>query len=790
MASLPTLLVNGNSVNGPRNWTSQSYLDIDEGISAADAALISGANKTNNNDTSFLLANMPTDFGSMDTTLAWNIRWARTTTDDLSGLQIRIVDETTGSVILAAADAAGTFQTVLSNAATAGPATTGATTFTYVNTGASKTQWDDARVELRQTYAVSMAADASVWTSVDSLEFTGTYTVAAAGNTYTRTIGGTALTDSFTDTNGAAWSTSLWTDMSTADTGATASTDIQSNAGRLHVAVGGAATTAKARANSLSITDAESVFKFQVGHGSVIRFWLRTGSTATGRSADAGYCLNVDEASQAANLRRSNGSGSGATTQIGTGTTKTYSTNWWWARLQATGTTIRYRIWQDGTSEPSSWDESVTDSTYASAGTAMVMGFQNTDVQDSFLDDVAISNLSAGSDQVGISDSLSVGQERFSTDAIGVLDNAVASSSSGGSTFSQTITDSVGITDSKITEYDANFDPIGITDAASYSLTAGGSTFSQTITDSIGITDSVSYPLNINTTTTDVVSVTDAVSQVTTAAPVITDSVGVTDSTSSNTQKNVIDSVGITDGATASQTVNQSVTDPVGATDAATWVVTAAQSSTDPIGILDAIILVATLSQSVSDGVGITDSITADLTTGAVSYSQTVTDVIGIVDSTPQVLTIVQSFVDSVGIQDIATAVQTIVRVPTDLLGIADTSIVAQGYSVSVTDTIGLLDSPVKAQYRDYIDVVGITDGLTQTLGYIQSITDVVGIVDAASNIGSLNFIPTELVGISDVLSLVGDATRDNIDALGVTDPSDRAADYARTTSGTLVGSF
>ena len=41
-----------------------------------------------------------------------------------------------------------------------------------------------------------------------------------------------------------------------------------------------------------------------------------------------------------------------------------------WLRAQASGTTIRFRIWKDGTSEPGTWDVSVTNATVSAAGYA------------------------------------------------------------------------------------------------------------------------------------------------------------------------------------------------------------------------------------------------------------------------------------------------------------------------------------------------------------------------------------------------------------------------------------
>lgn len=178
MATLNTLLVNGDSVNGPRNWTTQDFANIDEGISAADAAEIaenSNNTGTSNQDTAFLLSNTNSDLGNVDT-LSYQIRYrvggAQTNSRSLS---IRIVKESDGTV-LAAANSAGDFQTVATEITTTTFVNSSVVAFTYVNTGASKADWDDARVSIRCTSVRSMGGDTN-GLRVDTLQFTGTYTI-------------------------------------------------------------------------------------------------------------------------------------------------------------------------------------------------------------------------------------------------------------------------------------------------------------------------------------------------------------------------------------------------------------------------------------------------------------------------------------------------------------------------------------------------------------------------------------------------------------------------------------
>ena len=182
MATLPTILVNGNGVVGPRNWqsTAQAYTTVDEGISAADGTVIQPDASANNVDTSFTVANTPADFQSMDS-LSWQVRYlALSRSDDTLGLQIRVMS---GATVLAAADAAGAFQTVSANITNSTMQNSAVTAFAYVNTSASKTLWDAAEVELRSLYAVSMGDDGAR-VRVDTLELTGTYTATSVAGTH------------------------------------------------------------------------------------------------------------------------------------------------------------------------------------------------------------------------------------------------------------------------------------------------------------------------------------------------------------------------------------------------------------------------------------------------------------------------------------------------------------------------------------------------------------------------------------------------------------------------------
>ncbi len=187
MATLNTILVDGDGA-GPRGWDTQAFGDIDEGIAAADGTLIvrnSGTPGGEDADTSFTLGDTNSDFDSMDTFL-FNLRWLvnlNSSVDDNVAIEIRVIN---GATILAAADSGGSFQQIAAPARIPTTLTnTGATAFSYVNTTATKAQWDGAEVEIRNNYVNNMVKDTNkLHVEVDTVEFTGTYTAAAAGGPF------------------------------------------------------------------------------------------------------------------------------------------------------------------------------------------------------------------------------------------------------------------------------------------------------------------------------------------------------------------------------------------------------------------------------------------------------------------------------------------------------------------------------------------------------------------------------------------------------------------------------
>jgi uncharacterized delta-60 repeat protein len=131
---------------------------------------------------------VPSDLRSV-TALSWTVEFNQTgRVDDTLSFSVRIMS---GSTVLAAADADGTYVVVSSNVTNTADITVGPTAFPYVNSAAPGAAWNTASFVMQQTTSASMANDGAV-IRVDFAQFTGTYvedaplaapTVAVVGRT-------------------------------------------------------------------------------------------------------------------------------------------------------------------------------------------------------------------------------------------------------------------------------------------------------------------------------------------------------------------------------------------------------------------------------------------------------------------------------------------------------------------------------------------------------------------------------------------------------------------------------
>lgn len=172
----------------------------------------------------------------------------------------------------------------------------------------------------------------------------------------------TLASDTFTGTNGAAWS-STWA-LGQDNTGSLA--QIQSNVGRMTSgSAGGYAGQTSRKVNLANFADGVWLMKFRwpTGDECYPQIWMRASNDIL--DSQAGYVFELNRpASLWAVTKVTAYSG----TTLSSGSFSYTSNTYYWVRCGAVGSALKFKIWADGASEPGAWTYEVTDTTYASSG--------------------------------------------------------------------------------------------------------------------------------------------------------------------------------------------------------------------------------------------------------------------------------------------------------------------------------------------------------------------------------------------------------------------------------------
>src|SRR5581483_11481173 len=169
------------------------------------------------------------------------------------------------------------------------------------------------------------------------------------------------VADDFTGTSGAAWNTDRW------GTTGTPGVSIASNQGSL------AATTASVRATAKAmpdVLDSETNFTYSFNNttsATSFRISLRSSgaSKTNGAQMTTGYRLEITPSSSAVHIKKIVNS---TVTDLGSFTYSLTGSTPQRVRFQVQGSTVRAKIWPLGSSEPSTWSLSVTDSEITTPG--------------------------------------------------------------------------------------------------------------------------------------------------------------------------------------------------------------------------------------------------------------------------------------------------------------------------------------------------------------------------------------------------------------------------------------
>jgi hypothetical protein len=166
--------------------------------------------------------------------------------------------------------------------------------------------------------------------------------------------------ETWTGSDGAAWPAG-WTDgFSPVGGGST----IQGNTGRQTTgsATGYSFDSRIARRRTSTAADVVQLVKFRFPAADEVfaRVWCRADAEMRG---DDGYYLVLDLPNDEWSVFVASGF---SDTLLGSAVSQTFTTaTWYWADFGAVGSTVRARVWQDGSAVPA-WQVDVTDSTHAS----------------------------------------------------------------------------------------------------------------------------------------------------------------------------------------------------------------------------------------------------------------------------------------------------------------------------------------------------------------------------------------------------------------------------------------
>jgi hypothetical protein len=202
------------------------------------------------------------------------------------------------------------------------------------------------------------------------------------------------FSDDFTGADGAAWNPSKWS----TNVGSSALTDIQSNQGRMRYE-NVANARALATASMPKSADAEALMSFRFPSTSPRGFlyvFLRGSGDWVGAWPSNSYFLQIQNDSNIVNVWRS--APGGATTQLASQKIGQVTTAKQWVRFKVQGTSLKAKVWTDGTAEPAAWEMEVTDSTITGAGVLQLKWLRGgvaTSAGDVLVDDVQVTTYQA-----------------------------------------------------------------------------------------------------------------------------------------------------------------------------------------------------------------------------------------------------------------------------------------------------------------------------------------------------------------------------------------------------------
>ena len=239
--------------------------------------------------------------------------------------------------------------------------------------------WTDTGLAPGSTHTYSVRA-------VDTAGLTGASSNVVSVTTQSTPSG--LFSDTFTGADGSPWA-SAW-----ATTATGGSVTINADAGRLNVDNTGGAFARAQLSGPAATADVDLVFSYRWNSGNrrayFSAFTRGSGGWTNPYRPVNGYGLEFSSDSSTVTIKRDV---NGAVTNLAsTSGAQQVGSAKQWVRLRVKGTTIQYRTWVDGTTEPTTWRATVTDSTVTAPGQtylSLVRSGSSTEVKYVDIDDLA-----------------------------------------------------------------------------------------------------------------------------------------------------------------------------------------------------------------------------------------------------------------------------------------------------------------------------------------------------------------------------------------------------------------
>ena len=261
---------------------------------------------------------------------------------------------------------------------------------------------------------------------------------------------------------------------------------------------------------------------------------------------------------------------------------------------------------------------------------------------------------------------------------------------------------------------------------------SGGSAYTETINDSLGISDASVRACTFSRTLTESLGTTDALGNASVAIRDFAESFGLTDSLGKDEGKVLSEAMGIVDSMIDVWQASRSIADSMGITDVPVKEYVALRAVVDAVGLTDDVSDLWAAIRTIADSLGITDAM-SHVYSGVSNYVQTIAD--------------------SLGLSDVMSPVHVLLRVMSDALGMSDAVVSIFTASRVVSDSVGITDGLFLARMVAVADTVGITDDFSRLVTFLRTLEDSEGLVDAVARVLHASRTFTESMGMTDAMS-------------------------------------